>query len=35
VLAGELMDGGLETAIQRITLIGGRVVAVFRNDEDE
>jgi hypothetical protein len=33
VLAGELMEGGLETAIQRVTLIGGRVVAVFRNDE--
>jgi hypothetical protein len=35
VLAGELLDGGLETAIQRITLVGGRVVAVFRNDQQE
>jgi hypothetical protein len=33
VLAGELLDGGLEIAIQRVTLVGGRVVAVFRNDE--
>jgi hypothetical protein len=33
VLAGELLDGGLENAIQRVTLVGGRVVAVFRNDE--
>jgi hypothetical protein len=35
VLAGELLDGGLEMAIQRVTLVGGRVVAVFRNDEPE
>jgi hypothetical protein len=35
VLAGELLDGGLETAIQRVALIGGRVVAVFRNDEPQ
>jgi hypothetical protein len=35
VLAGDLLDGGLETAIQRVTLVGGRVVAVFRNDEPE
>jgi hypothetical protein len=33
VLAGDLLDGGLEVAIQRVALIGGRVVAVFRNDE--
>jgi hypothetical protein len=35
VLAGELLDGGLEAAIQRVTLVGGRVVAVFRNDQPE
>jgi hypothetical protein len=35
VLAGELLDGGLELAIQRVNLVGGRVVAVFRNDEPE
>ena len=35
VLAGDLLDGGLEMAIQRVTLVGGRVVAVFRNDEPE
>jgi hypothetical protein len=33
VLAGEVMPGGLETAIQRITLVGGRIVAVVRTDE--
>jgi hypothetical protein len=33
ILAGQLLDGGLEVAIQRVVLIGGRVVAVFRNDE--
>jgi hypothetical protein len=35
VLAGELLEGGLETAIQRVALVGGRVVAVFRNDEPQ
>jgi len=35
VLAGDLLDGGLEIAIQRVALVGGRVVAVFRNDEPE
>ena len=35
VLAGELLDGGLEIAIQRVALVGGRVVAVFRNDEPQ
>jgi hypothetical protein len=33
VLAGQLMSGGLEIALQRITLLGGRVVAVFSDDE--
>jgi hypothetical protein len=33
VLAGELVAGGLEVALQRITLLGGRVVAVFNDDE--
>jgi hypothetical protein len=33
VLAGELVTGGLELALQRITLLGGRVVAVFSSDE--
>ena len=33
ILAGELLDGGLEVAIQRIGLVGGRIVAVFRSDE--
>jgi hypothetical protein len=32
VLAGELVSGGLELALQRITLLGGRVVAVFSDD---
>jgi hypothetical protein len=35
VLAGDLLDGGLEVAMQRVALVGGRVVAVFRNDEPE
>lgn len=33
VLAGELVSGGLEIALQRITLLGGRVVAVFNDDD--
>jgi hypothetical protein len=33
VLAGELVSGGLELALHRITLLGGRVVAVFSDDE--
>jgi hypothetical protein len=33
VLAGELVSGGLEVALQRITLLGGRVVAVFSDDD--
>jgi len=33
ILAGELLEGGLEVAIQRIGLVGGRIVAVFRSDE--
>jgi hypothetical protein len=33
VLAGELVSGGLELALQRITLLGGRVVAVFSDDQ--
>lgn len=33
VLTGELVSGGLELALQRITLLGGRVVAVFSEDE--
>jgi hypothetical protein len=33
VLAGELVSGGLEIALQRITLLGGRVVAVFSDDD--
>jgi len=28
-----VLDGGLEVAIQRIGLVGGRIVAVFRSDE--
>jgi len=32
VLAGELVSGGLELALQRISLLGGRVVAVFSDD---
>ena len=35
ILAGELLEGGLEVAIQRIGLVGGRIVAVFRSDELE
>jgi hypothetical protein len=35
ILAGELMQGGLEVAIQRIGLVGGRIVAVFHSDELE
>ena len=33
VLAGELVSGGLELALQRIALLGGRIVAVFSGDE--
>jgi hypothetical protein len=33
VLAGELVSGGLELALQRVTLLGGRVVAVFSDDD--
>jgi hypothetical protein len=33
VLAGDLVSGGLELALQRITLLGGRVVAVFSENE--
>jgi hypothetical protein len=33
VLAGELVSGGLEIALQRVTLLGGRVVAVFSDDD--
>src|SRR4051812_44756952 len=33
ILAGELLEGGLELAMQRVGLVGGRIVAVFRNDE--
>ena len=33
VLAGELVGGGLELALQRISLLGGRVVAVFSSDD--
>ena len=33
VLAGELVSGGLELALQRITLLGGRVVAIFSDDQ--
>jgi hypothetical protein len=33
VLAGELVSGGLEAALQRITLLGGRVVAIFSDDD--
>jgi hypothetical protein len=33
VLAGELVAGGLEVALQRVTLLGGRVVAVFNDDD--
>jgi hypothetical protein len=35
ILAGELLEGGLELAMQRIGLVGGRIVAVFRNDEPQ
>jgi len=34
VLAGELVAGGLEIALHRISLLGGRVVAVFSADDD-
>ena len=34
ILAGELLEGGLEVAMQRIGLVGGRIVAVFRSDEE-
>jgi hypothetical protein len=33
ILAGELVSGGLEIALQRVTLLGGRVVAVFSDDD--
>jgi hypothetical protein len=33
VLAGELVAGGLEAALHRIALLGGRVVAVFSDDD--
>jgi hypothetical protein len=33
VLAGEMVAGGLELALQRISLLGGRVVAVFSSDD--
>jgi hypothetical protein len=33
ILAGELVAGGLEIALQRISLLGGRVVAVFSSDD--
>jgi hypothetical protein len=33
VLGGELVSGGLEVVLQRITLLGGRVVAVFSDDD--
>jgi hypothetical protein len=32
VLAGELVAGGLEVALHRIALLGGRVVAVFSDN---
>src|ERR1044072_8135237 len=35
ILAGELLEGGLEVALARIGLVGGRIVAVFRSDENE
>ena len=35
ILAGQLAGIGLETALRRITLLGGRVVAVFRMHSDE
>jgi hypothetical protein len=35
ILAGQLAGIGLETALRRITLLGGRVVAVFRMHTDE
>jgi hypothetical protein len=35
ILAGELLEGGLELAMSRIGLVGGRIVAVFRNDEPD
>jgi hypothetical protein len=33
ILVGELVAGGLEVALQRISLLGGRVVAVFSSDD--
>jgi hypothetical protein len=35
ILAGEVAGVGLEIALRRVVLLGGRVVAVFRMDEDE
>ena len=35
ILAGELAGIGLETALRRIALLGGRVVAVFRMHPDD
>jgi hypothetical protein len=35
ILAGELVAGGLELALQRISLLGGRVVAVFSSDDSD
>jgi hypothetical protein len=35
ILAGELVAGGLELALQRISLLGGRVVAVFSSDDTD
>ena len=35
ILAGELAGIGLETALRRVALLGGRVVAVFRGDPDD
>ena len=35
ILAGELAGIGLETALRRVALLGGRVVAVFRMHPEE
>jgi hypothetical protein len=35
ILAGVLAGIGLETALRRIALLGGRVVAVFRHPDDD
>jgi hypothetical protein len=35
ILGGELLEGGLDVALARIALVGGRIVAVFRSDEGE